>query len=181
LLYWIGGAGYIDIEFKNVNHTGGLINFASTSGGGEPTYGKVKIHGTIISNTANAVAAIFNAGSKVEFDYDMSITDNFSVPGPIIITNTQPTVYYTGKIKYLTTQLAATNAPFINQNSGGLATLTPTFKNLTVETNTDFILTGSGPIVTNIGIMGVYSNKPVNTLLFTEIISTSIVNPLVTV
>jgi hypothetical protein len=145
------------------------------------TYGKVKVHGTIDSNASNGVAAVFNTGSKVEFDYDIVLTDNFTATGTIGVTNTPPTVFFTGKIRHSTSLAAATTSLFVNNNVGGIASATPTFNDLTIQSNADYILNGGGAAIADLRVLNVQSNKPVNALLFNEVIDTIIVDALVTV
>jgi hypothetical protein len=158
IFYVANGIGEFDIDIRNINHTGGLFNFASA--GAVVTRGKLKLHGLITPYTGHTCTMVFNTGSKVEIDLDIVYNDLFGTE-VFTMTNVKDTVFVTGKIKHtIGAQNPATSFMFRNENSGGVATSMATLKNLTVQTGFDYLVNGAGPLAGNVKCMGVYSNKP---------------------
>ena len=172
LFYVANGIGRFDIDIKNINHTGNIFDFASA--GAVTSYGKVKLHGVITPGAAGAGRLVFNTGSKVEIDFDLEVNDAYSAY-PITMTGVKESVYVTGKVRHKIGALpAATSAFFRFENSGGATTMA-TLKNFTIQTEADQPVYGTGPAISNIKCMGVYSNKAVNAALFAATLDAAII------
>lgn len=166
----------IDID---VNHVGNAMQFQGFAAGGATSSGIVRLRGYIQAPTTALVLQMhnFNVGSRVTIDYNLHLVDNIN-DRHFLMTNVPTTVHFTGRLRYQTTMPAATSAPFEYNNPIG--TPTATLRNLVVETDTDYLYKGNGPVQLDIPCIGVYSNKGLNPVLHAAVIEPITVSPSVT-
>lgn len=168
----------VNVSVRNINATLGMWSFASAYST-DPTNGRIHLEGKLTAGAAVASAHIMATGSRLTLDYNLELTNDFTAYS-MDFSNVQTTILMEGRIRYRTTQPAATSAPFRNNNSGGLAAPSASLHRLTVDTNTDYIMIGAGPTLANINCMSVYSNKGFNPALHAAAIEPITVSPAIT-